>query len=78
MVTKEVAMETPIATLEDRLSDDLIWGVRGDNGIAAFLGIDERKCRHLIDRGALPVKRLAHRTLVASKSELRRTFGGVA
>ena len=56
----------------------LLWGVRGANGIAAYLGIDERRAYYLIDRGSLPVKRLAHRTIVASKTELQRVFAAAA
>jgi hypothetical protein len=71
-------MNTPAdADTRDRL-DDVIWGVRGPNGIAAYLGIDERKARHLIATGALPVKRHGARTITATKSNLRRTFGVAA
>ena len=65
----------------DHFSEDaslnLLWGVRGPNGIAAFLNIDERKARYLIDIGALPVKRLGHRTIVASKEDLLRVFQSI-
>ena len=56
------------------LSDDIIWGVKGPNGIAAFLGVDERKARHLIDLGVIPVRRHGHRTISASRRELRQIF----
>jgi hypothetical protein len=56
------------------LADDLLWGVRGPKGIAAFLGIEERKARHLIDKGIIPVERLAHRTIIASRRQLRARF----
>jgi hypothetical protein len=56
---------------EERLADDLIWGIRGPHGIAAFLGIDVRRAYYLIQRGAIPTKKIGHRTIVASRSRLR-------
>lgn len=62
-------------TASDReLADDLIWGISGKNGIAAFLKIPPAKAYYLISRGAIPVRRLGHRTVAASRSELRRHF----
>jgi hypothetical protein len=61
------------ADQKDRLSDDLVWGVSGNDGIAAFIGVSERKARYLIERNALPIKQFG-RTIVASKTELRRIF----
>lgn len=58
------------------LGDDLIWGVVGDQGIAAFLNIPPSKAYYLISRGQIPVRKKGHRTLTASRSELRRLFGG--
>jgi hypothetical protein len=60
------------------LADDLIWGVAGADGIAAYLGIDVRKARYLIERGLIPVQRKGHRTIVSSRSALRRAFAGDA
>jgi len=37
------------------LADDILWGVDGPNGIAAFLGISARRCYYLIESGAIPV-----------------------
>jgi hypothetical protein len=35
-------------TIDDALlADDLLWGVNGQNGIAAFLGIKRRQAYHL-------------------------------
>jgi hypothetical protein len=56
------------------LSDDLIWGIDGDDGIAKFLGIPPRKVYSLIKGEKLPVRKLGHRTYAASRKELRRVF----
>lgn len=56
------------------LSADVLWGVDGEYGIAAFLGIPVRKARHLIDTGQIPIRRHGRRTITASRSELRRVF----
>jgi hypothetical protein len=56
------------------LADDLLWGVDGKNGIAAFLGIKPRQAYHLIKCGALPVTKHGHRIITARRSELRRYF----
>jgi hypothetical protein len=55
----------------DRLGDDLIWGVKGKDGIAAFLGIPERKAYYLVSRGKIPVRKLGPKTILASRSELQ-------
>jgi hypothetical protein len=57
-----------------KLADDIIWGVDGENGIAAFLGIDTRKAYYLIDRGKIPAQKLGRKTITASRSQLRRIF----
>jgi excisionase family DNA binding protein len=56
------------------LAEDLIWGVDGENGIAAYLNLPVRKTYRLIAAGKLPVLKLGHRTITASKSKLRRHF----
>jgi hypothetical protein len=56
------------------LSSDLIWGVDGPDGIAAFLGIDPVRAYYLIQRGKIPTRKLGHRTITASRAELRRFF----
>ena len=59
---------------DDTLAQDLIWGVGGRNGIAAYLRIKPRQAYYLIERGVLPVKKLSHRIITARRSELRRHF----
>jgi hypothetical protein len=72
---KEFAMlKINTSSPRERLAEDLLWGVDGDNGIAAFLGIDARKCYYLIDRGKIPVQRLGHKTITASRRALRQLF----
>ena len=55
------------------LADDLVWGVPGPNGIAAFLGLTPPKVYYLIREQRLPVRKLG-RVIVACKSQLRRVF----
>lgn len=59
------------------LGDDIIWGVDGPTGIAAYLNIKPTQAYYLISRGKLPVRRLGHRTITASRSELRNFFRGL-
>jgi hypothetical protein len=47
-------------TDHQKLADDLIWGVDGPNGIAAYLGIKPRKAYYLIAKGVIPVDRKGH------------------
>jgi excisionase family DNA binding protein len=61
-------------TKQQQLAEDLLWGVDGEDGIAKFLNIPVRKTYRLIAAGKLPVLRLGHRTITASKSNLRRHF----
>jgi hypothetical protein len=56
------------------LSADIIWGVAGPHGIAAEIGVTPSKAYRLIEKGHIPVLRHGHRTLSASRSELRRRF----
>ncbi|HWX37546.1 MAG TPA: hypothetical protein VNZ53_60300 [Steroidobacteraceae bacterium] len=65
-------------TPENNLSDDILWGVGGPNGIAHYLGLDTRRAYYLIGRGAIPVRRLGRRTITASKKELCRLFGSAS
>jgi hypothetical protein len=58
----------------DSLASDLLWGVDGPDGIAAYLGIDARRCYYLIETGRLPIRKLGRRTITASRAELRRHF----
>jgi hypothetical protein len=63
-----------IGNPEDHLGDDLLWGVDGENGIAAFLNIPPAKAYYLISQNQIPVRRHGHRTISASRTELRRVF----
>jgi hypothetical protein len=56
-----------------RLSDDLIWGVKG---IADFIGKTERQAFHLATTGQIPTGKIGGR-LVASRSALRRFFADI-
>jgi hypothetical protein len=61
----------PTEKLNEPLSDDLLWGV---DAIAAFIGVPLRKAYYLIDAGKIPVRKFGHRTITASRVELRRLF----
>jgi hypothetical protein len=61
-------------TSSDPLANDILWGVKGDDGIARFLGIDPRKCYYLIGRGKIPVTKIGAKTITASRSKLRKIF----
>jgi hypothetical protein len=54
------------------LADDLVWGIGGKHGIAAEIGRTPQQVYYLIARGKLPVAKLGHRTIVASRKQLRR------
>jgi len=71
MTTMEVIMSSTKASL----ADDIIWGVGGEHGIAAELNVPAPKAYYLIAKGVIPTKKLGHRTITASRSELRRLFG---
>jgi hypothetical protein len=60
------------------LADDTIWGVGGENGIAAEIGRTPQQAYYLISTGALgdAVTKLSHKTIVASRSKLRRRLAG--
>ena len=62
-------------TLDKPLAADLLWGVAA---IADFLGVPTRRAQYLIDAGKIPVTKHGHRTIVASRAELRRVFAPVA
>jgi hypothetical protein len=47
---------------------DTLWGVQE---IARFIGCPVRRAYYLIERGKLPVRKLSHRTIIASKAKLR-------
>ena len=54
-------------TVTDRELDTL-WGVEE---IARFIGCPIRRAYYLIERGKIPVRKLSHRTIIASKRRLR-------
>ena len=58
---------------DNDLAADLLWGVRGKNGIAKFLKKKPSEVYYLIAKG-LPVKRHGHRIITSTRSELRRYF----
>lgn len=60
------------------LADDTIWGVGGKNGIAAAIGRTPQQTYYLIARGRLPVKKIGHRTIIASREQLRLCLAGDA
>ena len=60
---------------ESSLADDVIWGVGGERGIAAEIGRSPQQTYYLIARGKLPVTKLGHRTIIASRKQLRRLTG---
>jgi hypothetical protein len=45
----------------------------GAAAIAEYIGISERACRHQIDQGTIPIRRMG-RLYVSTKSALRRRF----
>jgi len=47
---------------------DTLWGVET---IARFIGCPIRRAYYLIERGKIPVRKLSHRTIIASKAKLR-------
>ena len=61
-------------TSNDDLARDILWGVNGPDGIAAFLNIPPARAYYLIERGALPVRRHFIVFITASRRELRRCF----
>jgi hypothetical protein len=61
----------------ERLGDDLIWGVDGPNGIAAFLKL-KPAAYYLIYQKKLPVRKLSHRRIVASRAALRQALVGIS
>ena len=56
---------------DDDLAADILWGVSGKHGIAAFLGRKPSEVYSLIKNG-LPVRKHSHRIISASRSSLRR------
>jgi hypothetical protein len=79
LATKEFAMlDISTKSPRENLADDIIWGVNGEAGIAAFIGIEPRKAYYLISKGKIPVQKHGSKTITASRSQLRRLFSPVA
>ena len=60
----------------DTVTDDVIWGVGGPNGIAAFLNIKPARAYYLISIKAIPVNKVSHRIITASRRELAEWVRG--
>jgi hypothetical protein len=59
----------------DDLADDVLWGVSGPSGIAAYLKKKPPEVYYLISIGALRgVKKHSHRIITGSKRALRQQF----
>ena len=52
-------MSHKISEIDDDLPGDLLWGVDGKDGIAAFLNVPPRKAYYLIEQKIIPVKKHA-------------------
>jgi hypothetical protein len=61
---------------ETTVANDTIWGVSGKDGIAAYIGRKPSQAYYLIEKNKLPVKKHGHRTITASRAQLRRLFSG--
>jgi hypothetical protein len=57
---------------EDDVSD-IVWGA---HGIAAVIGTDVARVYYLIRLGRLPIRRLGHRTIAASRRRLLEYAAG--
>jgi hypothetical protein len=56
------------------LAEDTIWGVGGERGIAAEIGRTPQQTYYLIAQGKIPVTKMGHRTIAASRRKLRQLF----
>jgi hypothetical protein len=52
-------------------SDDLLWGAQA---IADYLGVTTDRVYYIIRTKRLPIKKLGHRTVVASRKKLQRAI----
>jgi hypothetical protein len=52
-------------------SDDLLWGAQA---IADFLGVSVNRVYYLIREDRLPISKLGHKTIVASRKKLARAI----
>jgi hypothetical protein len=55
----------------ERLADDLLWGAQA---IADFLGVSVDRVYYLIRTKRLPISKLGHKTIVASRRKLARAI----
>jgi hypothetical protein len=62
----------------DDLADDLLFGVNGPRGIAKFIGLPAPQIYYLISQKKIPVVKMGHRTIIASKTRLRKLFTGAS
>jgi hypothetical protein len=53
----------------ETVADDAVWGVAA---IAREIGRSTPQTYYLISRGVIPVARLGHRTIIASRRQLRK------
>jgi hypothetical protein len=60
----------------ESLADDILWGIKGKHGIAAELGLKAEQVYYMHRRGQLPIRRVGHRTLTASRTALRAWLAG--
>jgi hypothetical protein len=59
----------------DDLAADVLWGVSGPDGIAAYLKKEPSEVYYLISIGALNgIKKHSHRIITGSKRALRQQF----
>lgn len=64
------------STAKDIDADDIVWGVEGPGGIAAVIGRTPVQTYYLIRKNRLPVRKLGHRTIVASRRRLLEYIAG--
>jgi len=67
---------TQSAAAYDDAADDIVWGIDGEHGIAAVLGLRPPQVYYLIRRGKLPVRRHGHKTYSASRRRLLEYCAG--
>jgi excisionase family DNA binding protein len=63
-----------MSTIEEQqvaLSDDLLWG---GQEVADFLGVPLDRVYYLIRTKRLPIAKLGHKTIVASRKKLERAI----
>jgi len=72
MQTNNSVSDVAAALTADDVGDDLL---KGTQEIAAFLGMSHRAAYNLVEKGAIPIKRLPGvATIYSRKSALRALF----